>query len=137
MVIPVTATAGLKRPEDLLFGALAVLSLDQVTTLRTNDRSFHDHFAEALKVFEDAGGEIAELASQFFCDVVSNTYDELDQALIAAEQYRFVGFPNPSYNRLAIRITPRAAERILAEWTPEQRDVFKKAAESLRKSIER
>lgn len=125
-----------KRAEDLVLGALAVLALKHVTTLRVTDRTFHDHFAAALDIFKDAGGEIAALASEYHRDIVSNTYDELDHALITAEQHRFVGFPNPSYSRLQIKLTPRAAERILQSW-PHDREVFERAADSLRRSIER
>ena len=125
-----------KRAEDLLLGALAVLALRGVRTLRVTDRTFHDHFGEALSIFKDAGGEVAELASEYHRDIVSNTYDELDHALITAEQHRFVGFPNPSYSRLQIKLTPRAAERILESWAGD-RGVFERAAESLRRSIER
>src|SRR5689334_15029731 len=104
-----TVAVGTRRAEDLLLGALAVLALKGVTTLRVTDRTFHDHFGEALDVFKHASGEIASLASEYHRDIVSNTYDELDHALITAEQHRFVGFPNPSYSRLQIKLTPRAA----------------------------
>jgi hypothetical protein len=132
-----TAVSGTKRPEDLLLGALAVLALNGHTTLRVTDRSFHDHFGKALDIFRSAGGEVAQLADEYHCDVVSETYDELDHALIAAEQHRFVGFPNPTYSRLQIKMTRRAAERLLDMWTPDERRVFREAAETLRTSIER
>ena len=132
-----TSVSGTKRAEDLLLGALAALTLEGHTTLRVSDRSFHDHFGKALEVFRDAGGEIQVLASEYHRDIVSETYDELDHALIAAEQHRFVSFPNPTYSRLHIKMTRRAAERLLADWNESERSAFERAAESLRASIER
>src|SRR2546423_2885051 len=132
-----TVAAEPHRPEDLLLGALAYLSLKGHTTLRTTDRSFHEHFANALEILKDAGGEVSELATKYYRDLVSNTYDELDHALIAAEQYRFVSFPNPSYNRLQIKMTHRAAQKLLDDWSPEQQQVLERAADALRASIER
>jgi hypothetical protein len=127
---------GSKRAEDLLVGALAVLALQGVTTLRVDDRSFHDHFAKALDEFRNEGGEIGQLAALYHRDPVTNTFDELDHAIIRAEQDRLIGLPNPTYSRLQIKMTRRAAERILAEWSA-NRDVFDRAAEELRRSIER
>lgn len=132
-----TSMSGTKRAEDLLLGALAVLALDGHTTLRVSDRSFHEHFGKALEVFRAEGGEVAELANEYHQDIVSETYDELDHALIAAEQHRFVGFPNPTYSRLQIKMTRRAASRILSVWSAEEIEGFKRAAATLRTSIER
>ena len=132
-----TLLSDTKRAEDLLLGALAVLALQGHTTLRVSDRSFHNHFGKALEVFREMGGEVADLATEYHRDIVSDTYDELDHALIAAEQHRFVGFPNPTYSRLQIKMTRRAAQRILSAWSDAERDGFKRAAESLRSSIER
>jgi len=132
-----TSVSSTKRAEDLLLGALAVLTLQGHTALRVSDRSFHEHFGRALDVFRQEGGEIADLANEYHRDIVSETYDELDHALIAAEQHRFVGFPNPTYSRLQIKMTRRAAERILAAWSEHERSAFVRAAASLRTSIER
>jgi hypothetical protein len=132
-----TTVDGTKRAEDLLLGALAVLAIQGHTTLRVTDRSFHDHFGKALEIFRQAGGEIAQLAEEYHRDIVSETYDELDHALIAAEQHRFVGFPNPTYSKLQIKMTRKAAERLLHVWLPAERKVFEAAAQSLRTSIER
>jgi hypothetical protein len=127
----------IKRPEDLLLGPIAVLALSGVTTLRLHQNTFHDVFTEALKVFQEAAGEFAELASRYHRDIVSGTYDELEHALIAAERSKYIGMPNPTYSRLQIKLTPRAALRLLEKWPPEQRSVIEKAAESLRRSVER
>jgi hypothetical protein len=62
--------------------------------------------------------------------VVSRTYDQLDHALIAAEQLGWVKFPNPSYNRLQITMSPRDAKRLLDEWK-DHIPVFMRAAEEL------
>lgn len=122
-----------RKAEDLLIGALAVLTLKGVDTLRTTDKTFHDHFGKALDAFRTAGGDLAGLANSYHKDVVSNTYDELDHALIAAEQLGLVRFPNPSYSRLQITITPRVAEKILAGWK-RYRGAFDEAAEELYKA---
>ena len=130
-----TATLVLpKRPEDLLIGALAVLALDGKETLRTTDKTFHQHFGAALDVFRQAGGELEELAGNYYRDVVSNTFDELDHAIITAEQFGLVKFPNPTYSRLQITIPPRVAERLLRDWGVEARPVFETAAKELYRS---
>ena len=129
-----TLTQGTKRAEDLLVGALAVLALKGIDTLRVTDKSFHDRFATALETFRSAGGELAALADNYYKDIVTETYDELDHSLIAAEQFGLIKFPNPSYNRLQITITPREASRILDTWG-ERRAIFEQAAEALRGTV--
>lgn len=128
-----TATQESKRPEDLLIGALAALALEGRDTLRTSDKDFHQAFGAALEVFRNAGGELAELAGHYYRDVVSNTFDELDHALITAEQFGLVKFPNPSYSRLQVAIPPRVAERLLSDWG-ELRPIIQKAAQELYRS---
>ncbi len=118
------------KPEDLLLGSLAALSLQGVDTLRTTDKSFHERFGKALAVFREAGGPLATLAEAFHKDVVSSTYDELDHALIAAEQLGLLRFPNPSYSRLQITVPPRVAEKFLSGWAP-YRAAFERAAAEL------
>ena len=125
---------GSKRAEDLLIGTLAVLALQGVDTLQTTDKSFHTHFGAALQVFREAGGELADLADDYYRNVVSNTYDELDHALIAAEQFGLVKFPNPSYSRLQVTIPRRVAEELANEWG-ENRAVFERAAKKLYDSM--
>lgn len=124
---------GSRRPEDLLIGALATLALRGIDSLRTTDKSFHEYFAKALEVFREAGGEVKELADRYYCNVASRTYDELDHALIAAEQYGLVKFPNPSYSRVQITMSPRIAKSLLEEWQDEQQ-VFDQAANALYES---
>jgi hypothetical protein len=122
-----------KRPEDLLIGALATLALRGIDNLRTTDKSFHEYFAKALSVFRDAGGEVKDLADRYYCNIASKTYDELDHALIAAEQYGLVKFPNPSYSRVQITMSPRIARKLLEDWKDEQ-EVFEQAANALYES---
>ena len=42
-----------KRPEDLLIGALAALALEGRDTLRTTDKSFHQHFGADDVIFRE------------------------------------------------------------------------------------
>lgn len=121
-----------RRTEDLLIALLAELATQGVDTLRINDRAFHDHFGKILDKMKDAGQEVKEVASQYYRNIVSGTYDELDHALIAAEQFGFVKFPNPSYSRLTIAITPRMANQLLADWSAEDRHSIEEAARELR-----
>lgn len=123
-----------KRSEDLLIGALAILALRGKETLRTTDKSFHQHFGKALEVFRSVGGELGDLASNYYKDIVSNTFDELDHALITAEQFGMVKFPNPSYSSLQITMTPRVAEKELASWDSNSRKTFERAADELYRS---
>jgi hypothetical protein len=119
-----------KRAEDLLIGTLAILALRGVDILRVTDSLFHDRFGAALEIFRGAGGELESLADNYYRDIVTETYDELDHSLIAAEQFGLIKFPNPSYNRLQITISPRTAHQILEGWGGD-RQVFERAAEAL------
>ncbi len=116
------------KPQDLLIGILAALAKDGVETLKTTDKVFHSGFAAALDVFKNAGGSLAEVAESFHPDIVSNTYDELNHALIAAESFNLLRFPNPTYSRLQLTITPQTAEKLLRKY-PQHRPVFEQAAE--------
>ena len=120
-----------RRTEDLLIAILAEISNLGVDTLRMSDRKFHEHFGTALSRLKQAGGEVADLAGQFYKNVVTDTYDELDHSLITAEQFGFVKFPNPSYSRLTIAITPRMAHRLLKDWDAEERIAIRQAAEEI------
>ncbi len=121
------------RTEDLLVGTLAALALKGVDTIKTADKSFHASFGSALETFRKAGGELADLANCYYRDVVSRTYDELDHALISAEQFGLVRFPNPSYSRLQITISRRVANQLLADLA-KYRPVFEEAANKLQKT---
>jgi hypothetical protein len=122
------------RTEDLLIGILAVLALHGKETLRTTDKVFHRAFGDALEVFKRAEGPLKDLAEDYDPDVVTKTYDELNNALIAAEGFQLLRFPNPSYSRLQITMTPRVAESLLTKY-PQQRQVFEAAAAVLCESI--
>lgn len=119
------------RPEDLLLGVLAALSISGTTTLRTTDKQFHLRFSKALEIFSSAPGKQARLAKFFHRDPVSKTYDQLDHALIAAEQMGWVKFPNPSFSRFQITMTPRDAERLLDEWAGDRSTIESAAKEIL------
>jgi hypothetical protein len=110
--VPTSATVPLQT-EDLLIGILAVLSLRGRDSLKTTDKIFHAAFGEALNVFRADTEGLGKLAESYYPDVVSNTYDELNHALIAAESHNLIRFPNPSYRRLQITMTPRVATALL------------------------
>jgi len=126
----------LSRPEDLVIGLLAVLADRGVETLKTTDKVLHASFGAALGVFHAAGGTFEELAESFYSDVVTNTYDELNNAIIAAQGLNFLRFPNPSYSRLQLTIPPSAVSRILyKKFSAAQRKVFEEAATALQQSM--
>lgn len=119
------------RTEDLLIGVLAVIALQGRDTLKTSDKVFHSAFARALDVFSQKGNaELVELADSYYQDVVTNKYEELDDALIAAERFSLLRFPNPTYSRLQVTMTPRVAEEFLNKY-PDQRATFEEAAHVL------
>lgn len=124
------ATENIPHTEDLLIGILAVLAINGRDTLKTTDKVFHSAFGEALNEFRKAGGTLKELADSYYQDVVSKTYDELNHALITAESYSLLRFPNPSYSRLQITMNRRVAERLLEKHESE-RSVFERAAQVL------
>jgi hypothetical protein len=124
-----------RKAEDLLIGALAVLAKEDVDTLRIDDRTFHAAFGAALEVFRKAGGRLEQLSRTFYRDVVSKTYEKLDDALISAEHFGMVKFPNPSYSRLEITITPRVAEQLLGDWSDAERETFRDAAHALKSKM--
>ena len=120
-----------KKAEDLVIAVLAELSVQGIDTLRMNDRQFHDHFGIVLDRLRQAGGELKDLADQFYKNIVTDTYDELDHSLITAEQFGFVKFPNPTYSRLTIAITPRMAHRLLASWDSGERSMIASATKEI------
>jgi hypothetical protein len=129
----IQATEHPKTADDLLIGILSVLAKDGKTTIRINDRSFHAAFGEALAIFRAAGGELGDLAKTFYRDVVSKTYEKLEDALISAEHYGMVKIYNPAFERLEISITPRVAEQVLADWPSGERTIIEKAAAEFHK----
>lgn len=120
-----------KRAEDLVIAILAELATQRVDTLRVSDRRFHELFGGVLERLREAGGELQQLAQQFSKNVVTDTYDELDHSLVTAEQFGFVKFPNPSYSRLTIAISPRMAHRLLKDWPDDQRETISAAAQEI------
>ncbi|HZJ01071.1 MAG TPA: hypothetical protein VFD22_10455 [Gemmatimonadaceae bacterium] len=131
-------TTSLQQPplktEDLLIGMLAVLSLRGRDSVKTTDKAFHSAFGNALEVFKSDDSEIAKVADEYYPDIVSNTYDELNNALIVAEGYSLLRFPNPSYTRLQITMTPRVATTFLNGYG-EKKELFEKAADALLKGL--
>lgn len=117
-----------KPAENLVIAILAELAAKGIDTLRMSDRKLHDHFDAVLDRLRSAGGELESAANQFYKNVVTDTYDELDHSLITAEQFGFVKFPNPTYSRLTIAITPRMAHRLLQDWTDDERAAIREAA---------
>jgi len=123
------------RTEDLLIGVLAVIALKGRDTLKTTDKLFHSAFAKALDVFFRKGNaDIVDLADSYYQDVVTNKYEELDDALIAAERFSLLRFPNPSYSRLQVTMTSNVAENFLAKY-PDQRETFEEAAQVLLENL--
>jgi hypothetical protein len=120
-----------KHAEDLLIAVLAELATQGVDTLPVSDRKFHDYFGRLLERLKAGGGELRSLADQFYKNVVTDTYDELDHSLITAEQFGFVKFPNPTYSRLTIAITPRMAHRLLKGWDSAERETIREAAKDI------
>jgi hypothetical protein len=120
-----------KRAEDLVIAILAELAMQNIDTLHMSDRKFHEHFGRVLERLREVRGELGELARQFYKNVVTDTYDELDHSLITAEQFGFVKFPNPTYSRLTIAITPRMAHRLLKPWDSEERKAIHDAAKEI------
>lgn len=122
-----------RQAEDLLIGILATLARNGKNTIRINDRNFHAAFGKALDVFRKAGGELESLAKSFYRDLVSKTYEKLDDAIISAEHYGMIKISNPSFERLEISITPRVAEQILSEWSSDDRARIEEATSEFRR----
>jgi hypothetical protein len=101
------------QPHDLVFGLLAALAQRGVETLRTDDTVLHGAFGTALNVFRKSNGDLAVLADYYYADAVTDNYDELNNALIEAQSFDLIGFPNPSYSKLEVKIAPDAAEKML------------------------
>jgi len=106
----------LARSEDLVLALFAAASLNGTSILELSDTSMHRRFDSVLKVLESAGGDLADLAKLFHKNVVNGTYDLLNLALVSAEHGLWVKFPNPSYSRVLISMTPREAQGFLREW---------------------
>lgn len=120
-----------RRAEDLVIAVLAELSTRNVDTIRMNNKNFHESFGRVLERLKAGGGELQKLAEGFYKNVVSESYEEVDHALITAEQFGFVKFPNPSYSRLTIAITPRMAYRLLRSWNDQEREMIRVATSEM------
>ena len=119
-----------KRSEDLVIALLAAIATRGVDTLRMNDRVIHEHFATALESLRRSGrDELVDLADGFYRSSITDTFDELDNSLVTAEQYGFVKFPNPSYSRVVLAFSPRMAHRVLKNWQEDDRKALANAAD--------
>ena len=130
MAEALTASIPPAAPKDLLIGVLAELSLRGIDSIRISDYALHEVFGKALEVYRAQGGELAELASMYYDDGITEANDELERSIIAAEGSGYLRFPNPTYRKLHLTIAPRAAEDILMR-RPQFRDAYRKAADAL------
>jgi hypothetical protein len=102
------------HPRDLFIGVLAALAKQGVYSLKIHDRVLHRAWGAALQVFRSKGGVLARLADKYYQDHGTGAFDELEHSIIAAEGSGYLRFPNPTYRKLQLTVSPRTAEDILA-----------------------
>ena len=126
-----SAEAAADRAFVAFLGALSAQGLGQMTA---RGDILHTSFAGALNVLRSSP-EAVSLFRRFRANPTSGRFEALDRAIIRAEQYGLVQFPNPSYTRVRVALSPIDAELVLQD-VGELRPVIEEAAREFRRVYE-
>lgn len=117
---------------DRAFAAvLAALAEQGLEYMSAGVDVLHRCFAAALTVLR-SDDELRPLFKRFRPDPVSGRFEELDRAIIRAEQFGIVQFPNPSYTRVRVALSPGDMESLLAD-LGDRRGVIEEAAREFKR----
>jgi hypothetical protein len=113
---------------------LAALYLDGLEQMSAGEDLLHKSFDGALKVLrQDDATSI--WFRRFRASPTSGRFEALDRAIIRAEQYGLVQFPNPSYTRVRVALSPTDAHALLDD-IGEERSTIERAAGEFRRVYE-
>ncbi|HYH81508.1 MAG TPA: hypothetical protein VEX86_17015 [Longimicrobium sp.] len=113
---------------------LAALYLEGLEQMSAGGDLLHKSFHGALHVLRQnatTGGWFR----RFRASPTSGRIEALDRAIIRAEQYGLVQFPNPSYTRVRVALSPVDAQLLLSD-VGEERETIEQAAREFRKVYE-
>ncbi|MEX2282557.1 MAG: hypothetical protein WEE89_08740 [Gemmatimonadota bacterium] len=115
-----------QESERAFLAFLAALYIRGIEELDDSGDVLHGSFDHALGVLK-GDEQLSKAFARYRMGGFSGRIDALDQALIRAEQFGWVQFPNPSYQRMAIAMSPADAESILSSFG-KQRATIESAA---------
>lgn len=98
--------------DDLFAGILAALVVSNRPEIRSSRSALHRAFYDATRRPEIAS-ELGAVAALVDFDPLYGVSPWLDRALTEAQRDLLVNFPNPSYDRIDIRLEVPEAEEIL------------------------
>lgn len=100
--------------DEAFLGFLGAIYLEGLGQIAADSKLMHECFAAALPRL-NADASLVGAFRRFSLEAATQRFDELDAALIEAEQYGLVQFPNPSYARVRIAMSRRDAERFVGD----------------------
>jgi hypothetical protein len=113
---------------------LAALYLEGLQQMSAGGDVLHKSFRGALQVLRQ-NPAAATWFRRFRASPTSGRFEALDRAIIRAEQYGLVHFPNPSYTRVHVALSPIDAEALLSD-VGNGRAVIEEAAREFRRVYE-
>lgn len=121
--------------DQAFFGFLGAVYLEGLAQMAADSQMLHECFAAAMPVLQ-SDPALALAFRRFMRESVTSRFDELDAALIEAEQYGLVQFPNPSYSRVRIAMSRRDANRFLRD-LGDSRETVERAAREFKEAYRR
>jgi hypothetical protein len=116
--------------ETVFLAFLAALYKAGFKQINDSGDALHESFAKGLDVLR-SDVDLQPALARFKMGAFSGRIDALDQALIRAEQFGWVQFPNPSYERMTLAMSPSDAEHLLSQ-VAERRPKVEEAATAFR-----
>ncbi|MCY2987114.1 MAG: hypothetical protein NTY19_04500 [Planctomycetota bacterium] len=113
--------------DDLFRGLLAALRLQGIKFIDTRNDLHHDRFRQVVELLGECAAEFPCVPSTFIPSPFTGRYRELDDALLRLQR-GLLGAQNPFYPGVNLDISESRAERILATFSPEQRELFVRLA---------
>jgi hypothetical protein len=113
--------------DDLFRGLLAALRLNGKTFIDTRNDVHHDRFRNVVAVLAECREQFPDVPSTFIPSPFTGRYRELDDALLRLQR-GLLGAQNPFYPGVNLDISESRAERILAAFAPEQRELLLRLA---------
>ena len=113
---------------------LAALYLQGLEQMSARGGILHTSFQGALRVLRE-NAATGTWFRRFRASPTSGHFEALDRAIIRAEQYGFVQFPNPSYTRVQVALSPVDAHKLLEDVGGE-RETIEHAAREFRRVYE-
>jgi len=119
--------------EDFAEGLLAALAVAGEQTITASQTQLHRAFREVLSELTKQEGLEVDLRDVDY-DPLYSLSGWLDQFLARAQRDLLISFPNPSYERMEIRVTPEEGQHLLDELG--HRDAFTRFSQLFMKELQ-